>query len=163
MATSSTTALQSLEESRTLALSTLVTTFLLFLAISNPLIAILLISSSLYTRESVAVLRPSTTSVFLSPKYKPPVNSLMITISIPWLLIDSLSGHASASSLYKYAGRTFANNPSSFLILRRPASGLKLGATSYHLELPTSPPTAPRSTASPLFAISRASSVRGTP
>ena len=63
-----TTFLHSLEESRTLALSTLVTFFLLFIATSNALIAILRISSSLYVSVSVAVITPFTSSVFLAPK-----------------------------------------------------------------------------------------------
>ena len=69
LATSSTTLLQSLELSRTFALSTLVTFFLfLVIAISKATFATLLISFSLYTRVSTAVFTPSISLVYLSPK-----------------------------------------------------------------------------------------------
>ena len=84
-------------------------------------------------------------------------------MSNPSPMISSRRGHAARSSLYKYAGRILANNSKSLRIFNNPASGLRSGATSYHLELPTLPPTAPRSTASEALAIATASSVRGTP
>ena len=55
-------------EIRRIALSTLVTFFLLFIAISKPRIAIRRISSSLYVRVSTAFVTPSSSNVFLSPK-----------------------------------------------------------------------------------------------
>ena len=58
----------SLEESSTLALSTLVTILRRFIAISKALMAILLISFSLYVSVSTAVSTPSISSVCLSPK-----------------------------------------------------------------------------------------------
>ena len=86
-----------------------------------------------------------------------------MTISNPSPIISSLRGHAPLSSLNRYAGRILAKSPSSLRILRSPASGLRLGATSYHLELPTLPPTAPRRTESLDLATARASSESGTP
>ena len=88
-------ALQSLEESSTFALSTLHHLFLrLHCDIKSLVFAIRRISFSLYVSVSIAVLTPSTSSVFLAPKYSPPVSSLMISISNPAALISSRSGHA---------------------------------------------------------------------
>ena len=86
-----------------------------------------------------------------------------MTISNPSPITSSRSGHAFFNSSYKYAGLILANNPRALRSFNNPASGLRSGATSYHLELPTLPPTAPRSTASEALAIATASSVRGTP
>ena len=84
-------------------------------------------------------------------------------MSKPSPIISLLSGQALDSSLYRYAGLRLAKSPSSFLILRSAASGLKLGAMSYQRELPTFPPTAPSKTASEFFAVARAVSVSGVP
>ena len=97
-ATSSTTFLHNLEESSTLALSTLVTFFFLFIAISNPLTAIRRISVSSYVSVSIAFLIPFSSTVLRSPKYSPPVSSRMISMSNPAAEISFLSGQASASS-----------------------------------------------------------------
>ena len=133
------------------------------MAMSNPLFAILRISVSLYVRVSVAVITPSTSSVFRAPKYNPPVSSRMIIISNPSPIISSRSGHASFNSSYKYAGLKFANKFKDFLNFNNPASGLNSGANLYHGEVAVLPPMEPISTASDAFAAAIASSVNGTP
>ena len=162
-ATSSTTFLQSLEASSTFALSTLVTFFRRFIAISNARFAILRISFSLYVSESYAVMTPFSSTVFRSPKYSPPVNSRMIIMSKPPSVMDSFNGQAPFSSSYRTAGRRLANRFNSFRILKSPASGRFDGSNWYHGEVLASPPIDPISTASHFFASATVSSVSGTP
>ena len=133
------------------------------MAISKPRFAILLISFSLYVSVSVAVTTPSTSFVSLAPKYRPPVSSRIIIISKPSPMISARSGHAAASSLYRYAGLRFANRLSDFLSFNSPASGRSSGASLYHGDVAVLPPIEPISTASESRAVAIASSVRGTP
>ena len=112
---------------------------------------------------SCALRTPFSSTVPLSPKYKPPVSSLIIIISKPFPIISFLRGQACFNSLYKYAGRILANNSSSLRIFKSPASGLLSGGSLYHGEVLVLPPMEPISTASALLHTFTASSVSGTP
>ena len=93
-----------------------------------------------------------------SPKYIPPVNSRTINMSRPETT-SCFKLDASAKASKTIAGLKFANNPSSFLIARSPASGRISKSTLSHL----GPPTAPNKTASACLAFSMVSDLRGSP
>src|SRR5690606_22528497 len=138
-----TVSLHSREVAITLALSTQVSSFLLFWANSKPIRASLSISSTEYTLVSKALVPCS----FLprgSPKYTPPVNSLKNTKSVPSIL-SCFKGDLCKREGNVNVGRTLANRPSFFLVSSNPCSGrtFALGSLSY-----LGSPIAPKSTAS---------------
>ena len=101
--------------------------------------------------------------VFRSPKYTPPVSSRTTTKSKPPPINSSFSGQAFFNCGNKSAGRRLQKSPNPLRMARSPASGRRLGGSSYHFDSPTLPPTAPSSTESLSLAVLRASSVNGTP
>src|SRR5690625_8005187 len=73
-----------------------------------------------------------------SPKYKPPVNSRTIKISLP-LIFFSFKGDACNNESNPLIGRRFENKFSSFLIFNKPFSGRTLTGILSHLGPPTAP------------------------
>ena len=91
-----------------------------------------------------------------SPKYIPPVSSLIINIS-KLLIISGFKLDDSINESNTIAGLKLAKRSSSFLILRRPLSGLFSKGSFSHF----GPPTAPKRIASVLVIFSNVFSERG--
>ena len=87
----------------------------------------------------------------------------MMTISNPSPITSSRSGHAFFNSSYKYAGLMLANNPRDLRSFNKPASSLNCAGSLYHGDVLVFPPIEPINTASLFLAISKASSVNGSP